>query len=342
VYITVSIVPVNLAQADTLVAPQPLFESDETLSIDLELPYSVLKRDRIGEPEYHQATLSYFDHDDTVTIPLRVRVRGKTRRKARICNLPPLRLRFRSESSANTLFEHQKNVKLVTHCKDLEQYDQYVLREYLAYRIYNLLTQVSIRARLVKVRYLEVGVEKAYRYGVLLENWRKVAFRSGLSPLELTSGFKQSALNPDDANRLAVFQYLISNDDWSMIAPGPDHECCHNVRPLQASDAQVIPLPYDFDYSGLVNAPYAVTKRQTSRVRIRRFKGLCSTLDDGLDETLRDFIAARQAIEQLIRTIDGFSDKNRERTIKYIDKFYDVINDPKKVQKKLIKHCRAD
>jgi hypothetical protein len=323
-------------------SPQPLFESNEILTVTLELPFHALSRDRRGEPRYHDAEMSYETaEEEPVLIPVRVRTRGKTRRDPKICKFPPLRLRFTDETTVGTLFENQKNMKLVTHCQNQGKFDQYVLKEYLAYRIYNLITEVSIRARLIRIVYMEGGDEKATRFGILLENWRKVATRTGLSPLETTGNVDQAMLSAMDANQVSMFNYLISNDDWSIISPASNDECCHNTRPLLTSEGQVIPLPYDFDYSGLVNTSYSVAKSRNSNVRTRRYSGLCSTINDGdLSKVASAFSEKRAEIYDVVRSLGHLGNWNTERTFNYFDRFYDVINDPKQIKRKLIKRCR--
>ena len=65
---------------------------------------------------------------------------------------PPLFVSFGDETARGTLFEGQTMLPLTTHCRDSSSYEQYVLKEYLAYRIYNLLTDKSLRVRLARVR----------------------------------------------------------------------------------------------------------------------------------------------------------------------------------------------
>lgn len=333
----------NAAYSSVEKTPQPLFDSNEVLTVTLELPFHTLSRDRRGEPEYHDADLSYKSaKGESVLIPVNVRTRGKTRRDPTICKFPPLRIRFGDKTTVGTLFENQKNMKLVTHCQDQEKYDHYVLKEYLAYRIYNLITDVSIRARLVRIVYVERGDEKATRFGILLENWQKVAARTGLSPLETTGNVDQSLLSAGDANLVSMFNYMISNDDWSILSPAPNDECCHNTRPLLTSEGQVIPLPYDFDYSGLVNTSYAVAKSRNSNVRLRRYAGLCSTIDKGdLSTTASAFSEKQDEIYAVVRSLGTQVHWNTNSTVSYLKKFFNVINNPKQVEKKLVKRCRG-
>ena len=271
-------------------APQALFDEQPLLHITVDLPYSTLTRNRFGEPEYKSATISYVQGDESiVSLPVDIRTRGRTRRTKNVCDFPPLRVRFDSNITINTWFENQNALKLVTHCKDKGSYDRYVMLEYLAYKMYNLLSDHGLRARLVRVNYVEGKRKIATRYGFFLENWRLVAARNGVTAAEVYVAIRMASLSAPDMNRVAVFQYLIGNEDWSAIWPENNKPCCHNMKPLLTAAGKVIPLPYDFDYSGIVDAPYAHAIPPNNDVRRRRYRGLCVTQTD-LAETLPLFL----------------------------------------------------
>ncbi len=328
-------IAVNAQPAPT---PQPLFDKqDLTLAITFDLPFTALTQNLSSKPEYEKATLRYDGGE--IQLSVDIRTRGKTRRNKSVCRFPPLRVRFNEADTEGTLFENQKALKLVTHCNNKQGYEQYVLLEYLGYRIYNLLSDHGLRVRLVKANYVEGKRTIVTRYGFFLENWRKVAERNGVTTAEIQGGVDLATLSVPDVNRVAVFQYLIGNDDWSVTRPETNEACCHNIKLLKNDEGRVIPLPYDFDYSGLVDAPYAVSKSGNTNVRKRRYSGLCFTQTD-LSETLPLFRERSPAIYELIENLEGLSDRNRNRTKAYVDRFYAVINNPDSVQKKLVNKCR--
>jgi hypothetical protein len=323
--------------------PQPLFESDAVLALTISLPFRRgINNDRLGESEYHSGAVSYVDADaGSASLPVEVRTRGKTRRRKKICAMPPLRLRFDTPAVAGTLFDSQRALKLVTHCQDKDSFDQYVLLEYLAYRIQNLLTEHGQRVRLLRVTYVDNDREIAMRNGILLESWRRVAKRTGTQDADIDGAVRKESLSVPDANRIAVFNYLIGNEDWTTLWPEPKENCCHNTKPLFTKDGTVIPMLYDFDFSGLVDAPYAMAKPPNNDVRRRRYRGLCHT-QDTLSETLQIFREKREAIYDLVRNLEGLRASKVKSTLKYFDRFFDVINDPKQVQRKLIKACKVE
>lgn len=318
-----------------------LFDDVSTLDLELDAPLGVLMRDRYGESEYRRAELRYLGPaGQSIELPVEVRTRGKTRRDEEVCTMPPLRVRFDEAAAAGTLFAGQPALKLVTYCRDRDSFDQLVLLEYLAYRIYNVLTPHSHRVRLARISYRDEGKRRASRYGFFLEDWREVAARNGLTAEPVDGGVNVEKLNHNATNRVAVFQYLIGNEDYSLLWPEPDETCCHNVKPLLDGDGLVVPLPYDFDYSGLVNAPYAMAKNPRKTVRQRAYRGLCET-QESLESALELVRERRGDIEALFRAQAELSPAKLKSSIGYLDRFYELINDPVRVEKRLRRRCKA-
>ena len=319
-----------------------LFDATDLITLTMRAPFRTLIKDRYGKSTYHAGELSYQDADGReVVLPIEIRTRGNTRRNKKYCDFPPLRLRFAARGS-DSLFAGHRVLKLVTHCKNKDSYDQYVLQEYLAYRVYNQLSELGHRVRLVRVSYVEAnGRPRTTRYGVFLEDWKSVAARNGVAAAEIDGAVNIDKLSIPDANRVALFQYLIGNPDWSMLWPEPHGNCCHNTKPLLTPEGTVVPLPYDFDFSGIVDTPYAVAKGGRSNVRMRRFGGLCATSAE-LPAVLPLFRAQREAIYALYRDQDGVSRSRRSKALKYLDGFYRVIDDPVQVERRLLSRCQQD
>jgi len=327
-------------------AAPKIFDSSAPLELELVAPFHLVVADRVGDSKYHPGELRYRDSsgveaDVEVVLPIEVRTRGKTRRGQEICAFPPLRLRIASEQSSGTLFSGQKTFKLVTHCRDRESYDQLVLQEYLAYRLYELFTEFSFRTRLVNVVYKQSNRNTlATRYGIVLEHWKSVGARTGAEPVETDGGIDLNSIRAADANRFAVFQFLIGNEDHTMLWPERNEDCCHNSKPLFKS-GWVVPVPYDFDFSGIVDAPYAIPRAPNRDVRNRRYAGLCST-QSSVEETLQIFREKRESVYALYRNEPAISDRKRLSTLEYLDEFYAVIDDPTRVRSQLKKRCHPD
>ncbi|MDH3643956.1 MAG: hypothetical protein OES38_17760 [Gammaproteobacteria bacterium] len=331
--------------ADAPPADERLFDGNETIVLELRAPLNSLMSDRHGKSAYRPAQLRHFRDSDSeqaaVTVPVEVRTRGKTRRRKDYCAFPPLRLRF-GDGADGTLFAGQRSVKLVTHCHDKDSYEQYVLLEYLAYRAYNQLTERGLRARLVRMNYVHSnGRPRTTRHGILLEDWRAAAARNGLRSDDVNGAVNIDKLSSADANRVAVFQYMIGNQDWSVLWPEPDESCCHNVKPLLAPEGLVVPLPYDFDFSGIVNAPYATARGGGSNVRMRRYGGLCATQGE-LAAALPPFVERKEAIYALYRNQPELSARRLRSALNYLDGFYRLIDDPQQVDRRMIRRCKSE
>ena len=211
-------------------AASPLFEDDTILDVQLSGPLtSVIRGAR------HQKQLPFTISAEGATTDVRVRVRGKSRVK--LCRFPPLRLNFSKTDSVAPLFDGLGKVKLVTHCNSGKQASgANVLNEYLAYRIFNLLSDRSYRVRLLRVTYADtdgkMGKLDRQFYGYLIEPTRHLTERTGGSKLEV-EGVQYSRLEAHKTALLYVFQYLIGNSDWSLVTAEDEDHCCHNIDLIQ-------------------------------------------------------------------------------------------------------------
>ena len=214
----------------------------------------------------------------------------------------------------------QEKLKLVTHC----QGDQYVIREWLVYKIYNLLTEKSFRARLVKVDYIDSAAKLKVdsHYGILLEDENQMAARNGA--VILKRQLVPQAMNHEEYVRMTVFEYLIGNTDWSI-------PYLHNIKVISPdSTKQPYTVPYDFDHAGIVNAPYALPAEQLgiNSVRVRMYRGYCMPYTD-FDETVNFFNGLKEKIYQVYTGCSLLSPKSIKEATNYLDEFYAVLNNKK-------------
>jgi hypothetical protein len=218
-----------------------------------------------------------------------------------------------------------------------------VLREYAAYKLYNVLTPESLKVRLAKVRYMDGDKEVVTRWGFFIEDIDDLAKRIEGKELEVES-LPSSTLDPVDSARYSLFQYMIGNLDWDMTSGPPGSKCCHNSKlvgaTLEAREA-LVPVPYDFDYSGLVNAPYAMPPASVpvQSVRTRYYRGLCRH-NDTVRGGVAAFVSARPAFENALTSIAELTPRERDNMSKYIADFYGEIATPKGVEK-MLKTCRG-
>ena len=310
------------------------------MNITIHAPIKQIMRDR-SDTEYTQGTLSYEDPEaGETTLDIGIRTRGRFRRQTDICPFAPLRLNFRK--TKGTLFAKSDKLKMVTHCRTGSKiYTQIILKEYLAYRILNILTDNSFRVRLLRVTYVDNTNGKVVdnNYAFLIEHQKQLAKRIGreVSSAETTV---VGALDGQETNISSVFQYLIGNTDFSPIKGAPDESCCHNYVLFSRAEEKILSIPYDFDITGIVDAPYATPnpRFRLRDIKQRLYRGRCAN-NEHLDATLQLFSDKRQAIYDLVESVPDLSKSNVKKTRRYIDDFYKTIDSPKHVERYLVGKC---
>ncbi|HXF95628.1 MAG TPA: hypothetical protein VNI61_05955 [Gemmatimonadales bacterium] len=313
----------------------PLFSDHQVLRLTLETDLRTLLRDRGENRKEHPARLSYVDATGTrVSVPLEVRTRGNFRLRRMVCAFPPIRLDFPKDSTPGTLFAGQDKVKLVTHCQNRRSYEQAVLHEYLIYRILNLSTDVSYRARLVRMTYIDTSgrEDSLTRYAILLESDEALAGRHGVRVFD-QKGVTQEMTDPEQMTLVALFQYLIGNTDWSVAA-------LHNITVLTDSLGRFFAVPYDFDWSGLISAPYAFPDPRigTKTVRERVYRGYCRAPEE-IAPLLQRFASQKDAIYALYRSQEGLERQQLEQALRYFDEFFRVLADPRAARREFSRNC---
>jgi hypothetical protein len=307
-------------------APDPLFASDAPIRVTIQGPMDALASNRAETPRPASMTV------DGVTYPITLTTRGITRKMRDICQFPPLRVELTRAAPPGSLFEHQRRLKLVTHCKRDAGFQQKVLLEYSAYRLYNLMTPQSFRARLANIDYLdEVGRPYVSRVGFFIEDFSDVAKRNAMSVAHMPSSIPGTMIDPTSGARFAIFEYMISNYDWSMRAGPAGTECCHNSRLLNpGAGTSLITVPYDFDYSGLVDAPYSGPPEgiPIDSLRQRTYRGYCSHMAQA-----RAFAAQlsprRAEFLGLFATIPGLEPREQAKAVNYLQGFFGDLDSGK-------------
>jgi len=306
--------------------PTPLFSSDVPLNITIRGPFATMASNRAEVPRPGTLTA------DGVSYPITLSPRGITRKTNDICDFPPLRVELSGKAPPGSLMQGQHRLKLVTHCKRDAGFQQKVLLEYSAYRLYNLITPLSFRARLVNVNYVDDnGQPYISRVGFFLEDFDDVAKRNGMTDAHQGSLVPLQLIDAAAGGRFAVFEYMISNYDWSMRAAPKGDECCHNGRLLAgAPGGALTPVPYDFDYSGLVDAPYAGPPEgvPVDNVRQRNYRGYCTHLAQA--RAFAAQISPRRAeFTGVFATIPGLDARNQARAASFIQGFFADVDSGK-------------
>jgi hypothetical protein len=339
----------TLLTAAPAVAQTPLFSENTDAEAVIEGPLNTIIRQAVRNTDPHPATFTLTSASEPQTFNIELSARGVSRRTLGICTFPPLRLNFEGQAVRGTAMRGQNRLKLVTQCRPGSQYEQMIALEYLAYRIYNEITPYSFRARPVNVTFRDSDGRRAEerQWNYLIEDESDLARRNGdRVALDVAAGAVRFAeLDPRMATEYALFQFMIGNLDWDMVQVHGDRACCHNTRLLATSAEsreRVIPVPYDFDSSGLVNAPYAVPPAQFGlrNVRQRYYRGVCR-FNDQIPAAIATFQSRREAINALIAADPRLNDIRRQSTQRYIDEFYEIIADQAQVQRQIIGRCRG-
>ena len=241
-------------------------------------------------------------------------------------------MQFTGAPPQSSLFAGQKRLKLVTHCRNSASFQQYLLLEYSAYRMYNLLTPHSFRVRLANIDYRDSdGRPIVSRVGYFLEDLGDLAKRNGMKSTHAPERISVADLNPADAARYALFQHMLANHDWSMRAGPAGKACCHNaelIGPL--APGSVVPVPYDFDFSGFVSAPYATPPEELhiSSVRQRVVPRLLRRTMPHVLAVARQMRDARPQLIAADRATPGLDPRAQSRAIAFLDGFFsDIASD---------------
>jgi hypothetical protein len=322
--------------------PKPLFAGEEMLSLILSGPLDTISRDKGAKPA---SAVLKVGGAAPESLPVSLSVRGITRRKKEVCAFPPLRVEFTEKPGPSSVFKGQKHLKLVTQCQRMADYQQYLLLEYAAYRLYRALTPESFNVRLAKIDYTgKDGRVLSTRLGFFIEDVDDVAKRNAQERLRGVRKISASQLDAAAAARYAVFEYMISNLDWAMTAGPAGTDCCHNARLLQPEGAAgastgLTPVPYDFDYAGLVNAPYAVPPEgiHVANVKVRRYRGFCAHNEEA-KAFLAQISTRRASLMAILNETPQLEEKTRRNAAGYLGDFFEEAGSPSKVAD-LMKVC---
>jgi hypothetical protein len=317
---------------------RPLFADTNPVDVTLTANFNAINKDRNPESTTrYPAVLTVAAADGAPKhIAVKLSARGHFRRMARNCQVVPLRVEFPKDGTAGTPFDGQTTLKLGTGCADSKEYEQITLREYLQYPLFNLVTPLSFRARLARVTYADEKSKKKdnARYALFIEHENDVARRAEGRVVELPrTVFKD--LDDQTLTRMMLFEYMIGNTDMSIWA-------LHNVRLIQKPDRTLVAVPYDFDLSGFVNAPYAAPDRRLGLRSVveRKYRGPCRTAEE-FEAAVAPFLARRTDMLALVDSMRDLEAGTRRDVKDYVDGFFRSIDKPGSIKKTFVDGCKA-
>jgi len=247
-------------------------------------------------------------------LELEVAVRGKFRR--RTCTMPPLKLKFAKKSLRAAGLNTHNDFKLVTHCTEGESGQDAILREQLAYELYNTINpEASFRTQLLTITYVNtVDGSTTTSYGILIEDTDELKGR--MDTKSCKECYALGADKIENAEELALFQYMIGNSDYS-------NRMVRNMKLMQNTNGTYTAIPYDFDFSGIVNATYATgfshlgETKPTDRSLIWEY----DTAPD-FTETTEIFTSLKDTLLNQVASFDGLSADSKKEITKYLKGFY--------------------
>jgi hypothetical protein len=299
-----------------------LFEDDKIIDITLRFDLSTYFRKKPKE-DYLNANITFhLSNTDSVSRNIRLRTRGVFRNQ--YCMFPPIELNFKKADFGYSDLNRISKLKLVPQCSSGKENEDYVLREYLTYKLFNVLTDTSFRVRLLKINYIDPQKNKkpVVQYGFFIEPVEMLTARTNCMQIK-SHTLNQKNIVPKIMDRLAIFNFMIGNYDWSV--PG-----LHNILVIKTlnfdSSGLGIAIPHDFDWTGLVNASYAIPAEivGTKNVRERLFLGVCRS-KDVYQKDLDLFSAKKEAFYRVINEFPHVNDKAKKDMTGYLDEFFDQL-----------------
>lgn len=293
---------------------------EEVLSVDITLDKNALAAN-IRSEEKHPGILSYKDADGTLqNWDIKIKLRGKFRRM-RCTETPPLKLYFDKTTLKENGLAAYNDLKLVNFCaSDKLEAKELLIKEYLAYKMYNELSDESFRVQLLKINYIDsVTGKKSKKWGFLIEDTAQVRARINAQKKSKGASLNQDQFNAAQVQTMALFQYMIGNTDWRL-------EMEKNVKIVVQND-ELLAIPYDFDFSGLVNPSYGIPNgnfgltSMTERVYLG-FPNDISELQNSIDL----FEMKKKALYTLVKRQKHLSWEGKESIYIYLNEFFDNLN----------------
>lgn len=293
------------------------WHKQEGLKFDLEFDINLLIAHKNSDTSL-TATLKYKNaKKQLVTWPAEVKTGGRYRLK--VCDFPPLRIKLPKEELLARGYSGHNKFKIVTHCSDSGSGTQSVLaKEYVLYQIYQLLSEYGLHSKMVKITYRDaVSGKKFTRMGILLEDDEEMAERIKGTICDECFGTSPAQIEPKNQLTQALFQYMIGNTDWSV-------EMNRNLEiiTLQGNGAKVL-VPYDFDFAGFVNAPYAVPDANYGLKNMRERKFLGQPADKNtVEQVVALYIEKKKAVLRQIERCPNISSVEKADLLQYVESFY--------------------
>ncbi len=333
VYVLLSFFSCVSENKETKIHNKGIFEEDSVMNITLKINLNKLLTDIGEDKKWHKGTLIWSDK----TIKVEVKTRGNFRLNPENCNFPPLFMAFDSLSRIGTPFEKYDKIRMVTHCqKDSLLYEQISLEEHNIYQTYKLFTENSVQTRLCQITYQDTENKEptSTKIAFFLEGTDFSAGRLNAKLVEQNDTIQYLECNSFLTTQLAIFQFMVGNSDWSISNK-------HNLSILELSPKNYTAIPFDFDFAGIIDAPYAGTDPDlgTESVTERVYRGYCQS-EAELYLVLDKFKEKEKDVKQVWQNLPFQQPQRKAKSLKYIDGFYKIIQNKDSVDYYFLKNCR--
>jgi hypothetical protein len=330
--------PEKIAEWKKEAETRALFTADAPVEVTLVGNYKVISKDRdtLSQKEYWGEVRMKDANGADMKIPVMLRTRGHYRLANRNCSFVPLRLDFKKGDVKGTVFDGQDKLKLVTHCNSNALYDEYVIREHLAYRVQNLITPRSYRSRLAKVTYVDSATNTPIetRNGLFLEHEDDVAKRMEGEVVEIRRALFDD-VDPNQILELSIFAAFVGHVDWSLAA-------LHNVRLVRQLNGNLMPVLYDMDFTGLVSTKYSIPDSRLGirSVKERLYRGPCKEPEE-LAPFFGPYREKKEAILKLYADQPGLDNRYRGDATKWLSEWFKLLESQRDAKWMFKENCRV-
>lgn len=315
---------------DTLKKKLTLFGSDDILNVSLQFDVSTFMKKNLKTGPLDGIIAFGISDNDTIDRKVKIKPRGEYR--FRTCGFPPIQLTFKKSVDAYSDTGKIKKIKLVTHCQQGKANDDFVLREYLVYKLFSVLTDASFRVRLLRIEYIDTHKERKpiKQYGFFIEPLEIMAMRTNSSIVKVTQ-LTQKNIVPAIMDRVAIFSYMVAQWDWAV--PG-----LHNISVIVPSNyagtGLGVAVPYDFDLTGLVNASYGFPDAATGLTsnRDRKYAGICRSREE-FARALEEFKNLKGAFYSVINDFPLLEQRSKKDITDFLDQFFNQVENQKNMER---------
>jgi hypothetical protein len=181
------------------------------------------------------------------------------------------------------------------------------------------------------------GKDKTFvKYGFIIEHINSLADRNNSMRLK-NENLAQRLLDKDMMALVSLFNFMIGNTDWSVTG-------LHNIKIIKSNDftkEAPFPVPYDFDYSGMVNASYAIPSETLGieSVRQRKYWGVCLP-EENIQNAKIVFLNRKTSIYNVVLEFPYLEKSVKRAMENYLDSFYRILDSDYLFKRDVLSQCK--